>query len=46
MSYRNFKNFDEAKFIEDLQTFPWDTIKLFDDSDNGSMDLFISTDRR
>ena len=31
---------------KDLQTIPWDTIKLFDDIDNGTMDLFISTDRR
>ena len=34
ISYRNFKNFDEAKFVEDLQSVPWDTIKLFDDIDD------------
>ena len=34
ISYRSFKNVDETKFIEDLQTAPWDTIKLFDDTDD------------
>ena len=44
ISYRSFKNFDEAKFIEDLQTVPWDTIKLFDDTDDimeAWLDLFL-----
>ena len=31
ISYRSFKDFDEAKFINDLQSVPWDFIKLFDD---------------
>ena len=34
ISYRSFKTFDEAKFIEDIQSVPWDTIKLFDDADD------------
>ena len=34
ISYRSYKNFDEAKFVEDLQSIPWDTIKLFDDTDD------------
>ena len=32
--YRSFKAFDETKFIVDLQSVPWDTIKLFDDTDD------------
>ena len=43
ISYRSFKNFDEAKFIEDLQSVPWDTIKLFEDTDDvmeAWLDLF------
>ena len=42
--YRSFKNFDEAKFTEDLQSVPWDTIKLFDDTDDimeAWLDLFL-----
>lgn len=31
ITYRSFKNFDEAKFIADLQAVPWEIIKLFDD---------------
>ncbi|MEW8546816.1 MAG: reverse transcriptase family protein [Candidatus Thiodiazotropha sp.] len=44
ISYRSFNNFDEAKFIEDLQSVPWDTIKLFDDTDDimeAWLDLFL-----
>ena len=29
--YRDFKNLDHAKFIEDLEEAPWDTAFLFDD---------------
>ena len=25
ISYRSYKNFDEAKFVEDLQSIQWDT---------------------
>ena len=31
ISYRSFKNFDENKFIDELQSTPWDIIKVFDD---------------
>ena len=34
----------EAKFIEELQSVPWDTIKLFDDTDDileAWSDLFL-----
>ena len=44
ISYRSFKNFDEERFIEDLQSVPWDTIKLFDDTDDimeAWLDLFL-----
>ena len=44
ISYRSFRNFDEAKFIEDIQSVPWDTIKLFDDTDDileAWLDLFL-----
>ena len=44
ISYRSFKTFDETKFIEDLQSVPWDTIKLFDDTDDvmeAWLDLFL-----
>ena len=44
ISYRSFKNFDESKFVEDLQSVPWDTIKLFDDTDDileAWLDLFL-----
>lgn len=42
--YRSFRNFDEANFADDLQTVPWDTIKLFDDTDDileAWSDLFL-----
>ena len=44
ISYRSFKTFDELKFVEDLQSVPWDTIKLFDDTDDileAWLDLFL-----
>ena len=44
ISYRSFKHFDELKFVEDLQSVPWDTIKLFDDTDDileAWLDLFL-----
>ena len=31
ISYRSFKNFNENKFIDDLKSTPWDTVKIFDD---------------
>ena len=43
ISYRSFRNCDESKFIEDLQSVPWDTIKLFDGTDDileAWLDLF------
>ena len=30
ISYRSFKNFNEENFITDLQSAPWDTIKIFE----------------
>ena len=44
ISYRSFKNFDEHKFINDLQAVPWDLIKIFDDTDDileAWTDLFL-----
>ena len=44
ISYRSFKNFDEAKFINELQAVPWNLIKLFDDPDDileAWTDLFL-----
>ena len=44
MIYRSFKKFDEDKFTKDLQSVPWDTIKLFDYSDDvmeAWLDLFL-----
>ena len=44
ISYRSFKNFDEAKFINELQAVPWDLIKLFYDPDDileAWTDLFL-----
>ena len=44
ISYRSFKTFDEAKFVDDLKLVPWDTIKLFDDTDDimeAWLDLFL-----
>ena len=29
ISYRSFKNFDEAKFVNDLKNVPWDIIHIF-----------------
>ena len=46
ISYRSFKDFDEAKFISDLQSVPWDLIKLFDDTNDileTWTDLFLET---
>ena len=34
ISYKSFKNFNEDKFTEDLQSVPWDAIKIFDDTDD------------
>ena len=31
ISYRSFKNFNEANFSNDLKLIPWDTVKIFDD---------------
>ena len=44
ISYRSFRGFDEVKFMDDLQNVPWDTIKLFDDTDDildAWLDLFL-----
>ena len=44
ISYRSFKTFDESKFVDDLKLVPWDTIKLFDDTDDimeAWLDLFL-----
>ena len=44
ISYRSFKDFDETKFANDLLSAPWDTIKLFDDTDDileAWLDLFL-----
>ena len=32
--HRSFKNFDEARFNEDLKLVPWDIIKVFDTADD------------
>ncbi|MCU7801059.1 MAG: hypothetical protein KZQ70_13205, partial [gamma proteobacterium symbiont of Lucinoma myriamae] len=34
ITYRSFKNFDENKFISELQSVPWDLIPLFDETDD------------
>ena len=34
ISYRSYKNFDENKFINELQAVPWDIIQTFDDTDD------------
>ena len=42
--YRSFKEFDETKFICDLQAVPWDVIQLFEDTDDileAWSDLFL-----
>lgn len=31
ITYRSFKSFNEQMFINDLQSAPWDTIKIFED---------------
>ena len=44
ISYRSFKNFDEAKFSNDLNNVPWDIIHIFDDTNdilNAWTDLFL-----
>ncbi|MCU7800728.1 MAG: hypothetical protein KZQ70_11410 [gamma proteobacterium symbiont of Lucinoma myriamae] len=44
ISYRSFKNFDETKFIGELQSVPWDIIHMFDDTDDmldAWTDLFL-----
>ncbi len=32
IKYRSYKNFDETSFLSDLQSVPWDIIKVFDDT--------------
>ena len=34
ISYRSYKHFNEQEFISDLQSAPWDIIKLFDDTND------------
>ena len=34
ISYRSYKHFDEQNFISDLQSAPWDIIKIFDDTND------------
>ena len=34
ISYRSYKHFNEQEFISDLQSVPWDIIKLFDDTND------------
>ena len=34
ISYRSYKNFDENKFINELQAVPWEIIQTFDDTDD------------
>ena len=41
IKYRSFKNFDEAKFNEDLKSIPWDVIKVFDTADD-ALDTWYS----
>ena len=44
ISYRSFKNFDEAKFFSDLKAVPWYIIHLFDDNNDildAWSDLFL-----
>ena len=31
ITYRSYKNFDEQKFLSELQSIPWDVIKVFED---------------
>ena len=39
--YRSFKNFNEANFISDLESIPWDVIKVFDNVDD-ALDAWYS----
>ena len=41
VKYRSFKNFDEARFNEDLKLIPWDIIKVFDTADD-ALDTWYS----
>ena len=44
ISYRSFKNFDESKFLNDLEDIPWDIIRIFDDTNDiltAWSDLFL-----
>ena len=41
ISYRSFKTFNEQEFINDLQSAPWDIIKIFDDT-NDTLDSWTS----
>lgn len=41
IKYRSFKNFDESKFNADLESVPWDVIKVFDDVDD-ALDCWYS----
>ncbi|MCG8034833.1 MAG: hypothetical protein JAZ03_22035 [Candidatus Thiodiazotropha taylori] len=44
ITYRSFKNFDENKFISDLQSVPWEIIQIFDHPDDilqAWTDLFL-----
>ena len=41
ISYRSFKTFNEQDFINDLQSAPWDIIKIFDDT-NDKLDSWTS----
>ena len=41
ISYRSFKSFNEQDFINDLQSAPWDIIKIFDDT-NDTLDSWSS----
>ena len=34
IEYRNFKNFSQQKFVDDLHTVPWSVIDLFSDVDD------------
>ena len=34
ISYRSYKHFNEQEFISDLQSVPWDIIKLFEDTND------------
>ena len=48
ISYRSFLN-DEAKFIEDLQSVPRDTINVIEDTDDvmeAWLDLFFTGSRQ